>query len=107
MYKRIILLKSPDTAPLSVLLQELHGFPRRIPGQVSVEVIADSGDRSLGFDQGFILTYTAGAAPPPRLASPPLHAAFRPRLRAQSQMLIFDYPHTAPLQQEEAHHAYA
>ena len=71
MYKRIILLKSPDTAPLSVLLQELHGFPRRIPGQVSVEVIADSGDRSLGFDQGFILTYTDESVPPPRLASPP------------------------------------
>jgi hypothetical protein len=54
MYKRIVLLKSPDTAALSVLLQELHGFPGHVPGLVSVEVIADSGHRSLGFDQGFI-----------------------------------------------------
>ncbi|MCS5937971.1 Dabb family protein [Klebsiella variicola subsp. variicola] len=57
MYKRIVLLKSPDTAALSVLLQELHGFPGHVPGLVSVEVIADSGHRSLGFDQGFILTF--------------------------------------------------
>jgi hypothetical protein len=31
MYKRIVLLKSPDTAALSVLLQELHGFPGMFP----------------------------------------------------------------------------
>lgn len=106
MYKRIVLLKSHDTTALSALLQELHGFPGRVPGLVSVQVIADSGDRSLGFDQGFILTFTDESVLP-GWREHPLHAAFRPRLRALSQMLIFDYPHTTPLQQEEGQHAYA
>ncbi|AXO69147.1 MULTISPECIES: Dabb family protein [Klebsiella] len=104
MYKRIVLLKSPDTAALSVLLQELHGFPGHVPGLVSVEVIADSGHRSLGFDQGFILTFIDESVLPD-WREHPLHAAFRPRLRALSQMLIFDYPHTTTLLQEEGRHA--
>ena len=103
MLKRIVLLKTQDPAALSALLQELHGFPGRGPGLVSVEVIFDSGDRSLGFDQGLILTFTDDSVLP-GWREHPLHAAFRPRLRALTEMLIFDYPHTEPSQQKEGHH---
>ncbi|TFY86701.1 Dabb family protein [Pseudomonas kairouanensis] len=103
MYKRIVLLKTHDKAALSTLLEELHGFPGQIPGLVSVQVIADAGDRSLGFDLGFILTFTDESVLPGWRAHP-LHVGFRPRLRALSQILIFDYPQTAPLPQEEDRH---
>lgn len=106
MYKRIVLLKSPDAPAVSTLLQELHGFPGRVPGLVAVEVIADSGDRSLGYDQGFILTFTDESMLP-SWREHPLHAGFRPRLRALCQMLIFDYPLANSLPQEEDRHAYA
>ncbi|MFD2641891.1 Dabb family protein [Pseudomonas japonica] len=104
MYKRIVLLKSSDAAALSTLLRELHDFPAHVPGLVSVEIIADSGDRSLGYDQGFILTFT-DASVLPDWREHPLHAAFRPRLRALCEMLIFDYPHPTPLPQEQDRHA--
>lgn len=80
MFKRIVLLKSPDAAAVSTLLQELHAFPGQVPGLVAVEVIADSGERSLGFDQGFILTFTDESVLP-GWREHPLHAGFRPRLR--------------------------
>lgn len=105
MFKRIVLLKSPDAAAVSTLLQELHAFPGQVPGLVAVEVIADSGERSLGFDQGFILTFTDESLLP-GWREHPLHAGFRPRLRALCQMLIFDYPHPAPAHQKEDHYAY-
>lgn len=100
MYKRIVLLQSTDEGAVAELLQELHAFPGKILGLKEVEIITDKGDRSKGFNQGFILTFEDESVLP-SWRDHPLHAEFRPRLRELCQILIFDYEPSARFGKKE------
>lgn len=90
MIKRLVLVKTDRPTRVDVELARLSALRGSVPCLLDIEVAADIGGRSRGYDRMFALTF-GRAADVAAWRDEPVHAPLRDVLLSDAELLVFEY----------------